>query len=571
MHKKIAVILVIILLSLPVVYKLIQMGRQHSTDALEEQFLEPVLATCDVSKNDFSITNDSMLHYSLKWVNESAGALPVDALAAISKKNKPLFLNLEIWPRQLIKKLDKNVLAALTAGEYDDKIISLAKSLTLFTQPVYINYDPEMEVPLNKYPWQSQSGNQYISSFRHLSILCKKYAPNIKMVWSPSGFRGTEEYWPGADVTDYCSFILDNSPVKADDPRTPFSSVLEMIRRKLIRLRFCDKPVMLLGSSSINKTTFNPQWLQQLSSMVKADVEIYHTPIIPTDTDTSVEKKRRDTALVIGVYDPKLLLANQPLISIEHVFTDLISVENGLFKRNFDSVITRGHDVIVTIEPWKDKYRERDSNILINTLNGQYDKTLERLYQIISNTPHTVYLRWGHEMEIPVTRYPWQMQDPVAYIKAFRYVATFQKPRAGNIRIVWGPAGDRGSVEYWPGEDVVDYVSIAIYGLPDKNINDHTKQLSFTTIFRNKFHRMRFAHRPIFITEFGVKGPEDYKKKWLEDAAYTINKYPEIKGVNYFNFADVPKAWGDAETPDWSITPATFKSFTSLLKDLPKK
>jgi beta-mannanase len=82
---------------------------------------------------------------------------------------------------------------------------------------------------------------------------------------------------------------------------------------------------------------------------------------------------------------------------------------------------------------------------------------------------------------------------------------------------------------------------------------------------------MRFIHKPIFITEFGVKGPEAYKRKWLEDAAVTINKYPEILGVSYFNYADSPKAWGDAETPDWAISAATFKIFTHLLKDLPQQ
>jgi hypothetical protein len=87
---------------------------------------------------------------------------------------------------------------------------------------------------------------------------------------------------------------------------------------------------------------------------------------------------------------------------------------------------------------------------------------------------------------------------------------------------VWGPAGDRGSMEWYPGGDVVDFISIAIYGLPDKNITDPTRQESFETIFNRKAWRMRFASKPIFVTEFGVKGPEDFQAQWLEKAAEVL-------------------------------------------------
>jgi beta-mannanase len=570
MSKKIILVILGGVLSAFGFYKILQLHRANSKDEFREEFSQHILAEYNISKNNVFAVNDSILHYNLKWVNESAEALPVKELKLLAKKNKPVFINLEIWPRQLIKNFDKRITAGILSREYDDKLTRLSELLAAFPQPVYLRYNAEMEVPVYKYPWQNQSGREYSLSFRHIAVVCKKIAPNIKMVWGPAGYPGAEDYWPGEEFTDYCSVTLNEKTDMPADNFTPYSSATEMIRRKLFRMRFFDKPVFLLSSSTINKDNFKQQWLEEVNNKIKADSVIYHTPVIPLDTDSTLVKKGRNTSLVLGVYDPKLLLVKQPLITVEHVFTDLKSVEDGVFKKNFDAVVARHHDVIVTFEPWKDGYREKDSNILMNTVNGLYDKIIGHLYQIISSVPQTVYLRWGHEMEIPVDRYAWQKKDPVEYIKAFRYVATFQKNKAANIRMVWGPAGDRGSVEWWPGEDVVDYVSIAIYGLPDKNINDHTKQLNFSTIFKNKFHRMRFAHRPLFITEFGVKGPEEYKEKWLEDAAWTINKYPEIKGVNYFNFADVPKAWGNAETPDWSITAATFKSFTSLLKDLHK-
>jgi beta-mannanase len=169
-------------------------------------------------------------------------------------------------------------------------------------------------------------------------------------------------------------------------------------------------------------------------------------------------------------------------------------------------------------------------------------------------------------MEIPITRYPWQSQNPVDYIKSFRYFMNFQNPFPSNIKKVWGPAGDRGSIEWWPGNDVVDYISIAIYGLPDKNISDPKKQETFETIFKRKYWRMRFINKPIFITEFGVKGPEDFQTKWLEDAAKVIRMHKQIIGVNYFNMSDTPKAWGDIKPPDWSISKESFYRFIKVLE-----
>ena len=171
-----------------------------------------------------------------------------------------------------------------------------------------------------------------------------------------------------------------------------------------------------------------------------------------------------------------------------------------------------------------------------------------------------------HEMEIPIHRYPWQSQDPVNYINTFRYFMKFEGGPGSNVKKIWGPAGDRGSIDFWPGDDVVDFISIAIYGLPDKNITDPEQQESFRTIFERKYHRMRFADKPLFITEFGVKGPENFQDKWLSDAAKIINAYPQIFGVCYFNLYDNPKAWGHIKAPDWSITPASMQRFYSLLK-----
>ncbi|MCU0406373.1 MAG: hypothetical protein MUE64_05260, partial [Ignavibacteriaceae bacterium] len=184
----------------------------------------------------------------------------------------------------------------------------------------------------------------------------------------------------------------------------------------------------------------------------------------------------------------------------------------------------------------------------------------------ISYTKQMVYLRFAHEMEIPITRYAWQSQDPLIYIRAFRYFMNFTDTIPHNVKRIWGPAGDRSSPDFYPGNDALDYISFVIYGLPDKDITEHEKQLTFSNIYNHKIWRFRFFAKPVFITEFGVRGPEDYQTRWLEDAAKTLNENPRVIGVNYFNMSDTPGAWGEIKEPDWSITPASLHRFLEVLE-----
>ncbi|MEJ7587800.1 MAG: hypothetical protein WKI04_09605 [Ferruginibacter sp.] len=507
-------ILILFLATLGVIisaYVILKVHRSYRPDTLKPAWPQQILATYDTSTNTIIRNTDSILHYTLSWVNNAESSLPKEKLQSLAQKKLPLFLNLQIWSRGLIKKIDENVTETILKGVYDKKLIALFKLLASHPGPVYLRFNAEMELPQFKYPWQNQSGPGYIRSFRYVSLMCRKYSPAVKIVWGPAGYPGTEEYWPGSEYADLVSINMNISPELSKNPYPPYISTTEMIRRKLFRLRFINKQVLLLGSATVNRATIQQQWLSELNSKLIMDKAVFRTPVIPLEPERMLPGKERDSTLKIGVYDPMLLLAHEPQVTAEHLFPNMGTVKDGSFKQEFDAVVARKHDIIVTMEAWKDGKTEKDTSILINTLNGVYDEIWTKLYQIISNAGQTVYLRWGHEMEIPVDRYPWQQQDPVTYIKAFRYFVNFPKYKAGNVKMVWGPAGDRGSVEFWPGDDVVDFVSIAIYGLPDKNINDYNKQKSFTSIFLNKYHRVRFA-QPLFITEFGVKGPEDIKR-----------------------------------------------------------
>nr|WP_295932342.1 hypothetical protein [uncultured Dyadobacter sp.] len=443
-------------------------------------------------------------------------------------------------------------------GKYDEAFRALCKALPRGQGKVYLRWNPDMEVPVQLYAWQYQSPVDYIKAFRHVAGICRTGSPAVRILWGAAGYPGADEYWPGEHAVDAVGISVDGQSERTATAYPADADLNVALRRKIIRTRWADKPLMLLvagGDSTVSavKDNLNAVW-----NAIKMDSAIVFQSL-PDPGSLAVRGKP-----LAGVYDPKHLLTASPAVDVEHLFVDLVNIQSGAFEKDFESILKRGHQPIITVEPWRDGKVRKDSSALRNTVNGTYDEEFREVFRLVAKTDLPVYVRFAHEMEIPIHRYSWQSQDPVLYIKAYRHFMGLGMQNK-NVRKVWGPAGDRGSMEWYPGDDMVDFVSIAIYGLPDKNITDPEKQESFETIYNRKAWRMRLASKPIFITEFGVKGPEAFQRKWMENAAHVVAGHKEIAGTCYFNLADNPKVWGNIPAPDWGISRATFEHFIQTL------
>lgn len=512
---------------------------------INSDFSEQVIA--HFKRSDSIITfNPEFQHLSLKLSPDAEE----QGIAAVLKK-----IDAERDWLLTIVTGGKGTLQKCIEGKYDDAFSSLCKALPRGRGTVYLRWNPEMEVPVERYAWQYQAPGDYINAFRHMAGVCRQGAPAARIVWGTAGYPGADEYWPGKDVVDVVGISVNGSSERTATAYPPDPDLDVALRRKLIRTRFADKPVMMLvaGGDSIASSVqkrLGPVW-----SVIKTESAIVFQPF----SDLGELPVNAEPPLV-GVYDPKQLLTASPSVDVEHLFVDLVSIQNGEFEKEFEGVLTRGNRPVITVEPWRDGKVRTDSSVLLNTINNVYDGEFREVFRVAAKAQLPVYVRFAHEMEIPIHRYSWQSQDPVLYIKAYRHFMELGK-QIKNVRMVWGPAGDRGSMEWYPGDDMVDFVSIAIYGLPDKNITDPEKQESFESIYNRKAWRMRLTSKPIFITEFGVKGPEAYQRKWMENAARVVARHKEIAGTCYFNLADNPKVWGDIPAPDWSISRATFDHF----------
>lgn len=524
---------------------------------------EPVLALFSFLPRERSRVVKSFKHYKLALTNSDHWGNKQEEIAQLDD-SIPLMITVETWGSRIIISRSKNPLDEVVKGKFDHAFRQLCTQLIGTRPNVYLRFNPEMEVPVKLYPWQGY-GTLYLDAFRHFSLVCKKLVPQVKLVWGPVGYPGAMEYYPGDDFVDASSVtIKSESETPLNIYRKDYSLEYDLMRR-LHRLRFVNKPIFVLGSQYINNDSINTQLVSSIVKKIDVESDIVYTKENFQRPKAQIGNNQK-REIEIGIYDPQSLLNEEELVTVEHLFIDFDNLNNGTFEKGFNEVLDRGHDVIVTIEPLSHAKEEPDLEVLYHVTEGKYDQEIAKLYSIITSTDRKVYLRYAHEMEIPIARYPWQSQDPVEYIKSFRYFMTFKDSLPESLKRVWGPAGDRGSIEWWPGNDVVDLMSIAIYGLPDKNITNPKKQESFSSIFNRKIWRLRFIDKPLFITEFGVKGPEEFQTKWLEDAAIIIRDNPQIIGVNYFNMTDTPKAWGKIKPPDWSISKKTFHHFLDALK-----
>ena len=494
-------------------------------------------------------TLDLNYHYPLEF-----GAADLRVLRSAG----PLMVTVRTWSAGA-NAYDDNPLKDVVDGKYDDLLGRFARALPAGGKDVYLRFNPDAEVPVQQYPWQ-QYPSIFIDAFARFATICRRVAPGVQLVWAPAGYPGAMEYYPGDSLVDAASVTYRYAAEQQLDAYPHDLPPVVDLYRRLHRLRFLRVPVFALTEEDYKGTLPDLDSLQR--KLDGGPEAVYgHPPAAPGNQLTI----HRTEELIFGVYDPQQRLLTDPAVTAEHLFLDFDRIDDGRFAREFGEVTGRGHDVIVTFEPFHHPIEESDTNVLRNMVAGVYDAALGKLMQTLRSTRQRVFFRYAHEMEIPIHRYPWQSRDPQDYIASWRYVMSFDS-LPPNVSRVWGPAGDRGFLEWYPGDDYVDAVSIAIYGLPDKNIEDPEKQESFARIYERKMWRMRFVDKPVFITEFGVKGPEAYQTQWMEAAARVLAEDPRVIGINYFNMSDTPKAWGDIKPPDWSITPSTMRRFLEEIR-----
>ena len=258
-----------------------------------------------------------------------------------------------------------------------------------------------------------------------------------------------------------------------------------------------------------------------------------------------------EEGLLVGAYDPWQRLSGLGL-GIEHWFVrqDEPELLAGALAR------ARGRATpLVTVEPFP--AGGRSGPVLERVAAGDADDELRRLARVVrASGPQEVWLRWGHEMDLPGL-YPWSVDDPALYRAAFRRVVTvFREEGATNARFVWSPAGDTGgtpSAAYYPGDDVVDLVGLTVLGDAGWDEQFGLPRRSLADVLRPRYDSLAPLGKPILIAELGVSGPPEEQAAWLAAGAAALPEFPAVRAVVYFNDRNAPNNRLPVQ-PDWRVT-----------------
>jgi hypothetical protein len=196
--------------------------------------------------------------------------------------------------------------------------------------------------------------------------------------------------------------------------------------------------------------------------------------------------------------------------------------------------LANGRIPLITWEPWMG---------LDAINNGSQDGVISTKANGIKALGKPVFLRFGHEMN--GNWYPWDGthngSSGANYIKAYRRIHDmFVSQGATNVVWVWEPNAEdiptaswNHWTNYYPGDDVVDWVGIDGYNFG--STNGMTAWNSFEKLMQGIYNDYA-GRKPLMISETASTETGGNKAQWIRDASTAVkSKFPSIAAVLWFD------------------------------------
>lgn len=141
-------------------------------------------------------------HLFLPWEDVELSGLPVADEYAMERGRK-ILVTIEPWSWDLDWNVSSTELRhRILSGFYDANMRMVLEAFSQFRSPITIRWAHEMENPYGRFTWSLWPPKDYVTAFRRMHGIVKEVLPDAKMMWSPRGEKGLQEYYPGDEFVD---------------------------------------------------------------------------------------------------------------------------------------------------------------------------------------------------------------------------------------------------------------------------------------------------------------------------------------------------------------------------------
>jgi len=237
-------------------------------------------------------------------------------------------------------------------------------------------------------------------------------------------------------------------------------------------------------------------------------------------------------------------------------------------QEQLDSITAKGSIPMITWEPWIDAFPanaqwpqlKKGKKGMAAIAAGVFDDYIRGYALKVKAFNHPIFIRFAQEPGNPA--YPWSAAgDNTApeYKQAWRHIVKiFADEAAANVTWVWNPWQPGNMMDYYPGDDYVDWTGLTClnYGHASGDGQWH----SFEDIYQPYRQQVLSIGKPVMLAEFGSTHYGGAAADWLAQAVDTIGKaYTEIRSIVFFN-SNQDKNWitqwrpaPDTVNIDWTI------------------
>jgi hypothetical protein len=243
-----------------------------------------------------------------------------------------------------------------------------------------------------------------------------------------------------------------------------------------------------------------------------------------------------------GIEEYTKAAGNRPKIIMHYISLDPFVY--WLVKSSIVEIAEKPYDYIAQIGLDFYKYvpyfdREHPQDITADIARGDYDRRIGELAELLSGMKIPVFLRPGYEFGgNGWGRFAAKNRWTKAWKRIYRI---FESKGVRNVAFVWDALDAEDFLDYYPGNDYVDWWGINIFG----NRSD-------SDAFVNRFVKEAMHHKkPVIIAEStprdvgSIHGARSWQT-WYKPYFDLIAKYPDIKAFCYIN-----ASWRDFPDPSF--------------------